>query len=236
MSGDPLGLAETVATRLREEITGGGLPPGTRLAEVRLTRDLGVSRNTLREAFRLLSRDGLLRHEPHRGMFVAAPSMAAIIDIYRVRRLIEIPAVTQAWPRHDAVARMRTAVDEATAARAAGDWRSVGSANMAFHAAIVALTDSPRLAAFYVRIAAELRLAFGLLDSAERLHAPYVEDNETIVRLLEQGDPAGAAARLTTYLDQSERVVLDAFARLADDQAPAVSPTGPALQRTGIFR
>lgn len=205
-------LTEQVAARLREQVTGGLLTPGQRLSEVRLAADLAISRNTLREVFRLLTREGLLRHEPNRGVFVAVPSMASILDIYRVRRMIELPALAQAWPRHPAVARMQAAVRQAE--DAGQDWRVIGSANMEFHAAIVALTDSPRLMGFFAQVAAELRLAFGLLDSPELLHAPYVGRNADILSLLQSGRPAEAAAALEVYLSESERTVLAAFARL----------------------
>ena len=205
-------LTEQVAARLREQVTGGLLTPGQRLSEVRLAADLAISRNTLREVFRLLTREGLLRHEPNRGVFVAVPSMASILDIYRVRRMIELPALGQARPRHPAVMRMQAAVRQAE--DAGQDWRVIGSANMEFHAAIVALTDSPRLMGFFAQVAAELRLAFGLLDSPELLHAPYVGRNADILSLLQSGRPAEAAAALEVYLGESERTVLAAFARL----------------------
>lgn len=215
MTDDAPSLAEETATRLRHDIIDGILPPGQRLAETRLAADLNVSRNTLREVFRLLTHEGLLRHEPNRGVFVATPSMATIVDIYRLRRLIEVPALAQAWPRHEAVARMRQAVEQAARQQAEGDWRGVGSANMEFHAAIVALADSPRLDTFFGQIIAELRLAFGLLHSPERLHAPYVTRNADILARLNAGDAAGAARILSDYLDQSEREIMQAFARIA---------------------
>jgi len=213
MSAEP-SLTEEIASRLRDQVTGGKLIPGQRLSEARLAADLDISRNTLREVFRLLTREGLLRHEPNRGVFVAVPSMASILDIYRVRRLIEVPALAQAWPRHEGVGRMRAAVEEAQRLREVRDWRGVGSANMEFHAAIVSLSDSPRLNDFFAQIIAELRLAFGLLDSPELLHEPYIDRNGKILATLESGDAAGASAMLDEYLTQSERVVLQAFARL----------------------
>lgn len=213
MSSEP-SLTEDIATRLRDQVTGGALLPGQRLSETRLAADLDISRNTLREVFRLLTREGLLRHEPNRGVFVAVPSMASILDIYRVRRLIEVPALAQAWPRHEGVARMRGAVERAQNLRRNLDWRGVGSANMEFHAAIVSLSDSPRLNAFFAQVVAELRLAFGLLDSPELLHEPYIDRNAEILDRLGSGDPAGAAQMLDAYLTQSERAVLQAFARL----------------------
>lgn len=207
-------LAPRLAQAIRDKLIGGELKPGQRLSEAALCADLAVSRNSLREAFRLLTKEGLLRHEPNRGVFVATPSMASIIDIYRVRRMIECQALGNAYPNHPAVLRMREAVKTAQAARKLKDWVVVGSANMAFHAAIVDLADSQRLNEFYAQIAAELRLSFGLLHDPELLHAPYVELNADILERLSAGDPKGAAAALDAYLQQSERTVLAAFSRI----------------------
>ncbi|MCF3641067.1 GntR family transcriptional regulator [Rhizobium sp. TRM95111] len=209
-------LAQRLAERIRDKLIAGELRPGQKLSEAALASTLDVSRNSLREAFRLLTKEGLLRHEPNRGVFVATPSMASIIDIYRVRRVLECRALEQAYPKHPAVIRMRTSVERANKAREDGDWSSVGSANMAFHAAIVDLADSSRLNAFYAHIAAELRLSFGLLPDPEMLHAPYVDLNANILAMLEAGKPKEAAAALDAYLAQSERTVLAAFARIAE--------------------
>lgn len=217
-------LPEQTAARVRTMVIEGELAPGQRLSEVRLAADLGVSRNTLREAFRLLTRERLVQHEPNRGVFVAIPSMAAILDIYRVRRLIEIPALASAWPRHDSVAAMREAVAAAEAARDRRDWRGVGSANMGFHSAIVALADSPRLTAFYMQVTAELRLAFGLLPDPEQLHLPFVAENTAILAAIDRGDCEGAAQLLADYLERSERMVLTAFARIEDEGSRAAGP------------
>ncbi|MFD1797832.1 GntR family transcriptional regulator [Paracoccus aurantiacus] len=211
----PDSLSEQTAASLREMVIAGEIAPGQRLSEAQLAARLDVSRNTLREVFRLLTREGLLQHKPNRGVFVAVPSMASILDIYRIRRLIEIPALSNAWPRHEAVARMRQAVGRAQKMAAASDWRGVGSANMDFHCAIVALTDSPRLNIFFTRIAAELRLAFGLLGNPELLHHPFIARNQAIVYQLEQGNSAAATALLEAYLIESERIAMAAFARQA---------------------
>ncbi|RIX97969.1 GntR family transcriptional regulator [Aureimonas flava] len=209
-------LTVRLAEALRDRVIAGELLPGQRLSETALAADLSVSRNTLREAFRLLTKDGLLRHQPNRGVFVTVPDHAAVIDIYRVRRLVECRALAEAQPGHPSIGRMRAAVDRATGAREAGDWQAVGSANMAFHAAIVDLADSARLAAFYAQVAAELRLAFGLLDAPEALHAPFIDSNRAIVERLEDGRAGEAAALLDAYLQRAERIILGALSRRAD--------------------
>ena len=210
-------LNDRMAELIRQKIVHGEFTPGQRLSEAALSESLEISRNTLREVFRLLTKEGLLKHEPNRGVFVAIPSIASIIDIYRVRRLIECQALAQAYPRHPAKKHLREAVEMALRCRDAGDWQGVGTANMEFHMAIVELADSERLNVMFSHLLAELRLAFGLLNDPEFLHMPYVEMNVNILELFEAGKLQEAAAALNQYLVHSERIVLAVYARRISD-------------------
>lgn len=210
-------LSERMAEQLRLKITQGEFAPGQRLSEQVLSDSLGISRNTLREVFRMLTKEGLVKHSPNRGVFVAIPSIASIIDIYRVRRLIECQALAQAYPRHPAKKKMREAVETSLGCRTSGDWQSAGTANMKFHMAIVELADSERLNLLFESVLAELRLAFGLLRDPEFLHAPYVDMNVNILALAEAGEFARGAAALNDYLVHSERIVLAVYARHISD-------------------
>ena len=84
---------------------------------------------------------------------------------------------------------------------------------MCFHAAIVALSDSDRLSTMFEHLAAELRLAFGMLDDPEYLHAPYVDHNARLLQLFIEGRTKEAAQELENYLVLSERMVLAVYAR-----------------------
>ncbi|CDL86146.1 GntR family transcriptional regulator [Xenorhabdus cabanillasii] len=206
-------LSKKIAEIIRNKLVIGELLPGQRLSEAILSEQLEISRNTLREVFRTLTQEGLLKHQPNRGVFVAIPDIASIIDIYRVRKLIECQALAQAYPMHPAVTKMREAVANARQCQNQQDWVGVGTANMRFHAAIVELTDSERLMTFYRNISAELRLAFGLLNEPELLYAPYVDKNAYILELLDSGQTELATQKMEDYLDLSERTVLAAYSR-----------------------
>lgn len=206
-------LTERIAEEIRSQLVNGALTPGQRLSEAALSESLEISRNTLREVFRMLTKEGLLVHEPNKGVSVAVPSMASIIDIYRVRRMIECQALAQAYPMHPALSLMREAVETAKLLRGEENWSEVGTANMAFHKAIVALADSERLNEMFSHLLAELRLAFGLLRDPHFLHAPYVDMNQKILQLFENGKPKEAAEELSAYLVHSERIILAAYAR-----------------------
>lgn len=206
-------LGETVTAGIRRLLVEGEFTPGQRLSEIALCERLGVSRNTLREAFRTLAHEGLVTHQPHRGVFVTSPDAASIVEIYRLRRFIECRALSEAWPSHPAVKEMRAAVDEAKEHGRRRDWLAVGTANMAFHGAIVSLADSARLDDFFRQVLAELRLAFGLMSDKEWLHAPYVEMNQQVLETFAGGDTRAAVVLLEHYLAQSERIVLAAWER-----------------------
>lgn len=210
---DVKNLAERVTEQIRQRIVHGEFEPGQRLSEAALSESLQISRNTLRETFRVLTKEGLLKHEPNRGVSVAIPSIASIIDIYRVRRLIECQAIAQAYPSHPARKHLRQAVEAGLRCRDSGDWQSAGTANMEFHMAIVELADSERLNVMFSHLLAELRLAFGMLHDPEFLHGPYVEMNQHILELFEAGKLAECAVALNDYLTQSERIVLSVCAR-----------------------
>lgn len=203
-----------LADELRTRIIDGDFAPGSRLSESALSEQLQVSRNTLREAFRVLAEQGLVEHVPHRGVSVAAPGIADVIDIYRARRVIECTALRSSEPEHPAVQLMRNAVAEAEQHLPSEDWLRVGSANMAFHDAIVALADSPRLARTYRDVAAELRLVFLEIDDPRALHEPFVRKNRVVLAALLEHGPAAAADELERYLMASERTVLGAFTRM----------------------
>ncbi|MEU8580106.1 GntR family transcriptional regulator [Streptomyces abikoensis] len=204
--------AQRAAAALRERIADGQLPPGTQLSEEALGRELGVSRNTLREAFRLLVHDNLVVHLLNRGVFVRVLEPVDVADIYRMRAALETAGVRAAAGAPSAARRAVTAaVAEAERAAADGDWRRVGSADLRFHRALAALTGSARVEEAMDRLLAELRLAFHEMPSPRRFHEPFVARNRSIARLLTEGAHERAEAELTTYLDDALAIVLDAM-------------------------
>ena len=78
-----------IADIVRGSILDGSFRPGTRLSEPDICAALGVSRNTLREAFRSLVDQRLATHELNRGVFVRVPSRADVAELYTCRRIIE---------------------------------------------------------------------------------------------------------------------------------------------------
>ncbi|MES0160301.1 GntR family transcriptional regulator [Mesorhizobium sp. C268A] len=210
---DDLSLAESASTQMREMLIAGEFAPGQKLSEHQVAAQFGISRNTLREVFRLLTSQRLLTYIPNRGVFVAAPEEAAVIDIYRVRLLIQKGAVQAVTKGHPALVRMRKLAEQGRELSRAGNWRQVGTINMEFHRAMVELCDSPRLSACFDLVLAELRLVFGQLEDAAHFHEPYTELNSSLGGVLEKGDISAAVSQLETYLLKSQCGVLAALQR-----------------------
>src|SRR5438876_12426443 len=96
---------EAAYLALREGIEGGSLQPGARLRIDALKEELGMSATPVREALRMLQADGLVTHEPHRGMGVAQFSIEDTREVYRLRALLEPLATELAVGRADERAR-----------------------------------------------------------------------------------------------------------------------------------
>jgi len=206
---------ERVADALRNLLIEGRLDPGTRLSEEAFAQGLNVSRNTLREALRLLAHEGLVVHQLNRGVFVRELTADDIVSIYQVREIIEIAAVRNASTHSPGgISRVRLAVTQALEAAETGDWSGVGTANMHFHNALVALAGNQRINAMIRQTLAELRLAFHVMKPIKEFHEPYLPVNQEICRLLEAGRTDEAADELAAYLRTARDQLINAYTAL----------------------
>jgi DNA-binding GntR family transcriptional regulator len=208
---DRASTVELLAAALRERIIKGVYLPGERLAEEAIVKSLKVSRNSLREAFRLLTHERLLVHELNRGVFVRKLSVDDVIDVYRVRKLIECSAVRTLDGRPKQADDMVDAVTTGDIAMTDEDWRGLGTANMRFHQAVGALANSPRVDELMRNLLAELRLVFHTMADPRRFHEPYLERNKEILAAIEAGDGPRAERLLAKYLDDSEQQIVTAY-------------------------
>lgn len=218
--------ADRVAALLRVHITRGLFAPGTRLSEEAIGHALGVSRNTLREAFRLLSHERLAVHQLNRGIFVPVLTREDVIDLYGVRRIVEGGAIRMA---STASAPLRlsvvAAVEDAERAAQEGQWQQVRTGDLRFHQAIAALAESPRVNELMDRALAELRLAFHAMSDAEEFHEPFVRRNRILADLVAAGEGEAAELELVDYLREAEAQILAVYEAI-EAGGPAAVPEG----------
>lgn len=204
----PSPLVEQAADHLREQITEGHWPVGTRIpGETTLARTLGVGRSTIREAVRTLATLGLLQSRQGAGVFVIADrvtedwparlSRASVTDVYEVRMLIEVQAARLAARRRtdEDLAALDAALSARRAAGAGGDAEFV-DADIVLHRTVVAAAHNPVLTDLFGEFAPVLRQ--GLVGLVELLglrredpgHGDAAHD--ALVRAVVAGDAESA--------------------------------------------
>ncbi|MBX6381379.1 MAG: FadR family transcriptional regulator [Microbispora sp.] len=212
-------LVDQAVERLREQITEGRWPVGTRLpGETTLAKTLGVGRSTVREALRALAGAGLVQARQGAGVFVIADRpaedwtarlrRAAVTDVYEVRMLVEVQAARLAARRRtpDDVAALRAAL-EARRAAARGDDAAFVDADIALHAAVVAAAHNPVLTDLFAEFVPRLREGLIALVDLLGLRAddpnPGDDTHAAFVEAVERGDAEAAGHVLQAELEQT---------------------------------
>ncbi|MCI6206967.1 MAG: GntR family transcriptional regulator [Corynebacterium glucuronolyticum] len=210
--------AEIAADSLTLKIFNGHFEPGARLPEVALAEELGISRNTLREAFRLLAHAGLVEHLPNRGVFVLKTTAALLRDIYSFRRAVEVGALPALIRNEEALQKLRAVYADQQKAIREANWMLVGSANGRFHQTIVDSAGSPTLSEGMQTINARSRIAFLEYADTPGLHSRFSKVNGHILSVVEQRDLREAVTLLDNYLVEAHN---ELFIGLGFDKFPA---------------
>jgi DNA-binding GntR family transcriptional regulator len=188
-----------ITDALEEEILDGSLKPGDRLREAQLAEAFSVSRNSVREALRVLERKGLVRHIPHRGAEVIRLTERDVDDLFRARSVLERAGLRRAGESEEAKEQLMREVEGIEAAAAAGDTAALLEHDLAFHRILVEQIGSRRLDEQYVTLQRELRLALRQLDKFDPM--AQVEEHREIVEALRAKQGAKADSVLERHLD-----------------------------------
>jgi DNA-binding GntR family transcriptional regulator len=138
---------EAVLAEMRRLIVAGELAPGAPVRQEAIAERLGVSRVPVREALKVLEGEGHVVYAAHRGYVVAELSVDDLVEVYRLRELLEAEAIRVAVPRLsdtdvDAIASAAADVD---AAGRRGDLVEMTTYNRDFHFLLFDAAGMPRL-------------------------------------------------------------------------------------------
>lgn len=164
---------EVVLRALRTDLVTGHFAPGEQLVQESIAERLGVSRVPLREALKILEAEGHVTYHPHRGYFVTQLSTDDLLEVYRLREILETEALEHAVPMLtpvdcDALAELITGVDHAIRD---DDVRSISEANRRFHFALFEFSGMPRL----------VKLIRQLWDATEAYRSVYFASPPTVI-------------------------------------------------------
>jgi DNA-binding GntR family transcriptional regulator len=205
---------------LREAILQGHLQAGAVLSQVQLAERFGVSRGPVREALRLLEREGLVDAELNRRVRVAEFSVGDLEEIYAMRIANEALAVRATVPRLSAsdVEAIRTSLDEMDAFTGV-DVHAWEAPHRRFHLGLV-MHAGPRM----------VRLLEQLSDHAERYRRAYISgdprawsvgaaEHREIFEAAARGDADASSAALVGHL---ARTALTVLANAAPEHDPVL--------------
>jgi DNA-binding GntR family transcriptional regulator len=202
-----LTLWQRVYDHLRAEILAGRLEPGTELAEVALSEQLGVSRGPLREAIGRLAAEGLVTVRPRRGAVVRSLSKQEFVELYQVREALEMLAVRLAVPLlgDEGIAELERLVAAMTAHAGRNEVTEFFEANSAFHLLLVEAAGNTKLRELYDQLLAQLgryRLqSLTLRGNLER----SVAEHAAILRAIKRGDADRAAHLMSEHIRVPQR-------------------------------
>jgi DNA-binding GntR family transcriptional regulator len=140
-------LSDQVKDRLLQAILDGRYPPGARIVETRVARELGTSQAPVREALRDLEALGVVETAAFRGARVRRPSADELLEAFAIRAELESLGARLAIPRltDEDLRVLAEYVDEMRRAANAGDEYAEATADAAFHGRIVALAGNATL-------------------------------------------------------------------------------------------
>ena len=140
-------LSATVKRLVLDRIVSGHYPPGARIVEFQLAKELGVSQSPVREALRELAAVGIVTILPRRGARVRLPSAKELADVSVVRAEVDGLAARLAAGRmpDDTLAALDALIEEMLAALARGDFSGVTDADVRFHELIADASENHAL-------------------------------------------------------------------------------------------
>lgn len=215
----PPPLAHSIAEYLRSAIVERRFPPGSRISESKLIRDLDASRGAVREAFRMLENTGLIDFVPHKGVFVSTMSSTSAWEITSMRALLEpygarLSALRSAMDE-SYVDEAAAALDELAEAAQTRDADIIAQADIAFHASVYGRADHGMLMAQLDQLqhlTRRLIIANQLIgDDADQL----VDQHRPILEAVKLRDPDQIEHAMRSHIIEAGELLLGRVAALS---------------------
>ncbi|AKM31054.1 GntR family transcriptional regulator [Pandoraea faecigallinarum] len=208
-----LSTAERAYEEIRRQILSGELPEGAPIRQDEIAARIGVSKIPVREALMRLQSEGWVSLRRNAGAFVTPLTVNDCVEMLDMRVALECRALELAVPN---MAPSDLALAEALLKRyaKADTPQSWSDLNLAFHQALYAPANRPRLVA--TAQAAQERMGRFLRAhlSAVNDHQRSTDEHIAIHRACAAGDTKTAVRLLRKHLEQTQREVM-AFFRLS---------------------
>lgn len=206
---ETVSLVEAATARLRNGLLAGEYAAGEEIKGTRIAAALGIARPTARAALQHLTAEGLLIRPPGLSARVRAFEPEQVIDLYRVRRLIEIEAIREIRARALPLDRVEAALNAFSELKdGEDDWPQIARIDVSFHSAVVETCGSPRLASYFAGIAGEIRLLIALYRSRYAGGEPLYREHARLFALLESAPVEQVEAEWTAHLETAQQFLI----------------------------
>lgn len=221
-------LSSQLAFRVRLSIVQGDLPPGARLTEKALAEQAHVSRSTVREALRILTRSGLVRLVPMSGARVMTLEARDAREICEVRIALETSAawIVAASPAPN-LDKAEDSLKRLAAAVRGRRWVELIDADLQFHRSIVAAAGNNRLMQFWNDLENQVRLYLSYRAEEAYDLDHLLEAHETLLAAVRTHDPAHAAEAFRAGLSKRADRRLTFWTQVPQRDRRPVPPSRP---------
>ncbi len=198
-------LEEKVFLTLEEEILSGALKKGDSLAEIALSKRLGVSRTPIRGALHRLKEDGLVEITPNRGAVVLGIDKNDLIDIYKVRNRLEGLASASAAKSisPDILEELRESVELSEFYINRGDTEKVKELDTAFHQMIYRASGNRQLESILTELHRKIKTYRKLSLSVSGRVERSVSEHREILEAIEKGDSQLADTLTSCHIERA---------------------------------
>lgn len=193
-SSAELPISQRAYLAVKEAILNGDLPPGSRLVELALADDLGMSRTPVREALNRLLAEELAVVDPMRGMIVKPFDAREVEDFYTLREVLDGLAAKLAAQRisQDQLIRLGALVERMELATEKGDEKALVHANVLFHETIFDASANQRLLSLGRTLSDFVRRLSSVAFSDPERDREVAREHRAILDALESRDPEQA--------------------------------------------
>lgn len=217
-------LIEEVYDRLKAAILSGELAPGAPLAQEQLAERLGVSRQPVSHALRLLYSEGLVTERGRRGLMVSAVEPDRLRDLYQVRAALDALAARLAADRVAAGAAVDLVPCLAAGrdALVAGRLEALVAADVAFHRAVHRASGNPAIAETAEAAWPHFQRSMGLVLGDPAYRARAWREHAAIAEAIDRGEADRAETLARAHAEQAglatwQRLTADADSGLEEN-------------------
>jgi len=187
--------------------------PGCQLKEIQISKEVGLTRTPVREAFIRLEREGLLRIFPNKGAFVIELSAKELEDLFEVREALEVMAIGLAVRRanREEISNIKKMLNKTEQLYQRGSLKNYEDPQLDFHFELIKLSKNSKLISIWKLLATQLSLVRMTSSMTQKRYLKALEEHHGLLKHIDSGNSDKAEKLLRIHINKSKIVFLSQF-------------------------